>query len=815
MTSSDSSPGEDLRRKLHFCVDRLWLDETLSLEGWLFHEDAELVGVHLTNCNERGWQRVKARTGRKRPDVHAEWGFEEAKRCGFCVGDVELSPEGGNRLGLSVELASGDGLTIELCTLGMSEGAWAVARLAPECPQVLETEQWSSDRWGGHGFSRNRSLGAVLSLIASTRELAPVLPEPVVLLASVYRGGAYLRPFFTSLLTNTASPHSLVIIDNGNDNPAICAYLRGLAAAHDHITLVRVEKNHGYVGAMCLAIDYAPPGRHIVVLNTDTVLPPNWLERLVGPIFEDPTIASTTPFTNAGTSASFPLPAVDNPLYLGLPVDAIDAALAQVRGAQCRLELPSGVGFCMAHNRAAIDRIGWYDRDAFGRGYGEENDWCLRARRAGFRNVLVPNLFVYHKHGGVYQQEKLALMEKSLAIVRARYPEYESEVAEFFRADPIGAVRAVVAFMLAARHAPGRTILFFDHELGGGSNLFSTQLIGDLVRGRHSVVRVSWGDRDPSIHITLLAEGMDRVFRKSALDDVFALARLVDFDEVIINQLAEMPDLGDGLAKISQFVETSGAALTIYLHDYLLLCPSLNLLNGENQYCGLPDIETCDRCAAANPYFRLDAAEQRRFSMQDWRSAMGRLASLAQTIVCFSRDGAARLARVYAIEPERIRIIPHFADHFKTPQLFAVADDPGLRIAVIGAIHEAKGARILATLAEAISGRGDPAVRLTVIGTNQTTRQWPGVTVTGQYLPEQLAEEIRRHDINLVLIPSIWPETYCYVAEEVMSLGLPLAVFDIGAPAERVRLYAKGRVLPPCGGERLLDALLRFADEHG
>jgi O-antigen biosynthesis protein len=814
MAPSDNTAGEKLRRKLHFHIDRLRLDETLSLEGWLFHEDAEIAGMHLAIDSRRGLRRVKARTGRKRLDVYECWRFEAAERSGFGVGDVELSPEGDNRLSLSVELGSGERAAVEICRLRQADGSWTVEPLVPGCPHSLEQVRYSPDRWGGHRFLRHGSLGALLSLLHDTPKAAPQLPEPVVLLVSAYRGAPYLRPFFTSLLTNTSSPHSLVIVDNGNDDPAIISYLRGLAAAHDHITLVRVEENRGYVGAMCLAIEYAPPGRHVVVLNTDIVLPPNWLERLVAPIFEDPTIASTTPFTNAGTTASFPLTGIDNPLYLGLPVDTIDAAFARVPCEECRIEMPSGVGFCMAHNRAAIDRIGWYDRDAFGRGYGEENDWCLRARRAGFRDVLVPNLFVYHKHGGIYQEEKAALQAKSHAIVLERYPDYDSAVAEFYRADPIAPVRALLAFLIAARHGRGRRILVFDHELGGGSNLFSERLLEGFAAEGHSVVRVSWRDRDPSIRIALLAAGVDRVFRSSALEDAFALTRFLNFDEIVINQLAEMPDLGDGLGRITQFIEASGAALTIYVHDYFLLCPSLNLLNGESRYCGLPDKATCDRCAAANPYFRLEPAEHRRFSMQAWRAAMGRLVALARAVVCFSRESAALFSEVYAIAPDRIKVIPHFADHFKAPQEFAIAPRPGLRIGVIGAIHEAKGADIVASLAEAIRARGDPAVSLTVIGTNETTHDWPGVTVTGRYLPETLAEAIAGHEINLVFMPSVWPETFCYVAEEAMCLGLPLAVFEIGAPAERVRFYPKGKVLPPCSGELLLDALLRFAAER-
>ena len=56
-------------------------------------------------------------------------------------------------------------------------------------------------------------------------------------------------------------------------------------------------------------------------------------------------------------------------------------------------------------SKNAIEKVGVLDADSFGMGYGEENDWCQRAILAGYRNVQVENLFVYHKHGGSFLSE--------------------------------------------------------------------------------------------------------------------------------------------------------------------------------------------------------------------------------------------------------------------------------------------------------------------------------------------------------------------------------------------------------------------------
>ena len=82
--------------------------------------------------------------------------------------------------------------------------------------------------------------------------------------------------------------------------------------------------------------------------------------------------------------------------------------------------MPTGVGFCMGMNLKAIQEVGLLDEENFGKGYGEENDWCQRAIAAGYENVHVDNLFVYHKHGGSFpsEEKQRLLKEHSEALLR-------------------------------------------------------------------------------------------------------------------------------------------------------------------------------------------------------------------------------------------------------------------------------------------------------------------------------------------------------------------------------------------------------------
>src|SRR5690606_7061791 len=116
--------------------------------------------------------------------------------------------------------------------------------------------------------------------------------------------------------------------------------------------------------------------------------------------------------------------------------------------------VPTGVGFCMYIRRAAWTAVGAFDGDTFGRGYGEENDWCFRASALGWRHVLCDDAYVVHVGGmsfaGTGHRPGGGQMEKLLAL----HPDYDAVIADFIARDPIAPRRQAIAARLdeMARH---------------------------------------------------------------------------------------------------------------------------------------------------------------------------------------------------------------------------------------------------------------------------------------------------------------------------------------------------------------------------
>lgn len=430
-------------------IDCIGLGQSLSAVGWAFQPGSILTGLTLSMG---GHAEASAQIGITRPDVAEAFpGAPQAADAGFQVHDL-LIPDQGGELVLTAHIGTSQTVTRSL------------GRVLRGPDGVLSFRPGRAAAAASIVSMRPDPLLDFSFMEAILRAFAPEAPalsgdiEPALIIVPVYGALPLLPAFFDSLFTGLPRSARLVIVDDGNASPELLALLARQPARNPRATLVRLPENRGYVEALWAGFEFWR-GEHVVVVNTDTVLPPQWMERLLAPL-RDPRVASTTPFSNAASICGFPDMPQDNPLWMGLDAGIIDGGLARIRSQAVRLDIPTGVGFCMAMASHALRRIGFIERQTFGRGYGEENDWCQRAAVAGFDNLLVPNLFVWHQHGGSFPSEdKRRLIERNLAIVAERYPDYLPTVRELVLADPLRPLRLFAAFILAAEAHPQGALL--------------------------------------------------------------------------------------------------------------------------------------------------------------------------------------------------------------------------------------------------------------------------------------------------------------------------------------------------------------------
>jgi GT2 family glycosyltransferase len=230
---------------------------------------------------------------------------------------------------------------------------------------------------------------------------------------------------------------AVIVIDDASTESGIDALMDGLPPAW---VPVRNEHNLGFVGTVNLGMALAA-GEDVVLLNSDTRVSAGWLDAIEACAASDPGIASITPLTNNGEIASIPEFCQPNPW----PEDPDRWARAcRESGPPQYPEVPTGVGFCMFLRRACLDTIGLFDEQAFGRGYGEENDWCMRAIKAGWRHVLCDHAFVAHQGNASFGPLGLGPGGEAMETLLARHPDYLERVQAFIQADPMAERREAI-----------------------------------------------------------------------------------------------------------------------------------------------------------------------------------------------------------------------------------------------------------------------------------------------------------------------------------------------------------------------------------
>ncbi|MBO6158956.1 MAG: glycosyltransferase [Firmicutes bacterium] len=643
--------------------------------------------------------------------------------------------------------------------------------------------------------------------------------EPVVdLIVPIYNGLNLLRELLPGV-ERTLVPYRLILIDDQSPDPQVMLFLEDYCDVHPEASVLVNEENLGFVRTVNRGLKEAT--RHVVILNTDVQLPDGWLERLMRPIWENPKVASVTPFTNSGVIMSFPHELEDNDVFNHLPVNQIDEAFRSIKPANT--PLPTGVGFCMAMSRAALDAVGGFDEDHFGKGYGEENDWCMRAAKAGFIHVAAENLYVFHNHGGSFlPEEKRRLIAEHSETLAKLHPSYAAKVGDFNQKDPLDAFRAQALASLAFLAASER-IFVVHNQLGGGSEGHLQKEAAIWQAQDALIMLLQYAPAKNSYLISFSWKGERAVFEEKDLEKIAGLFAFAKPTRIYVNQTASYPDVP---ALLKLLTEEAKLPMTYVVHDYYSICPSIYLLNEKYDYCHLPeklseadqgrDIRdgqskhepvnaACEACYRNNPFLYAGSCAD----MASWRKVWGMFLSCCSEIVLFSEDSRKKLEQVYGRDL-RLKVMPEAHTVF-SPLHREKKSTNTLNIGLLGTLTDLKGAGLIQELVTLADKKALP-LQFILIGETQVKIKGACFKETRKYRPEELPSRILQEDIDLAFISSICPETYSWTAEEAMDLGLPVCALPIGAPPERVGRYEKGMVLSGYKPEQILQELLMFAD---
>jgi GT2 family glycosyltransferase/glycosyltransferase involved in cell wall biosynthesis len=636
---------------------------------------------------------------------------------------------------------------------------------------------------------------------------------PVSIVVPVYRGVDEVRRCIESVVRHTAAgavAAELVLIDDASPEPEVSALLVEVAAAppdHLPVTLLVNDENLGFVGTVNRGLRRA--AGDVVVLNADTVVTAGWLDRLADAA-DEPDVATVTPLTGFGSLATLPA-RVRDAFDLDGTAPRIDecAAFIAREGLGMRPEVISGVGFCLYVTREALDAVGLLDEETFGRGYGEEVDFCLRASRVGFRHLVEDRTFVHHQGGVSFAEERTESMARASSLLHDRYRFFRAANTRERREDPLAVPFAALELGLAPRRTDRPHVLQVLHSgpgaLGGTEKHLHALLVAladefdfSILHPVESgfVLRTFWtDDHGTRIEHELLLPGAPRRVTR-VHDDVAGEAmrtalEMFDFDAVHVQNL-----IGHSLAALEVLREFPGPVVCS-VRDLYLACPHHWLLYRNRAACGIPeDLSACARCLPETQRLPIEYLREFREVVADRLDAVDHW-------VFASRSAGDYLLRAYDLPDERVHVIPHGA--IIPPGRATPAVDEGLlldeplRLAFVGLGWMKKGLHVVNDLLEDLAGS---SVEVHHFG-ELKDRAHPDLVLHGRYDNAVLPELLHLAGAQVVLLPGPYAETFGHVMTEALITGLPVIGARYGALGERIRAAGVGWTVDPADREEV------------
>ncbi len=625
------------------------------------------------------------------------------------------------------------------------------------------------------------SHASILADIIRPPAARPVLrPGPVDVIIPVYRGCSETLACLDSVLASIPRSTRVWVIDDASPEPDLIAALVALARRR-RIRLIRLPENRGFPAAANMGLRACAP-RDAVLLNSDTLTPPGWLDRLRAAAYSASDIGTVTPLSNDGTIVSYPDVEGGNPIPDLAACIAVDA-LASQANADAVIDVPSGVGFCLYLRRDCLAEAGLLREDSFAQGYGEENDLCLRARHLGWRSVAATGVFVAHLAGQSFGSARSHLLRRNLMVLNRLHPGYDALIAAHVAADPLApARRRIDALRWAASRSRAGAVILITHGGGGGV---------DRVVAERCAMLEATGLRP----IVLRPAGQDRCGIGGAFPNlIYAvphelpdLARLLRPDRprhVELHHLLGHSHAVLGLARVLRL------PVDLFVHDYAWFCPRIALVSTSRGYCGEPDVTGCKACVAD-----LGTNLHEDITVQALRARSAADMASARRVIAPSSDAATRIRRHFpGIKPA----VQAWEDDAALPPLTPVPHTVQRRVCVVGAIGVEKGYEMLLACVRDVRARSLPLEFVVVGYTADDTRLMDAgpVFVTGEYADADATALIWAQRAHLAFIPSVWPETWCFALSRAWEAGLPAVAFDLGAQAERIRASGRGWVLP-------------------
>ncbi len=458
----------------------------------------------------------------------------------------------------------------------------------------------------------------------------------------------------------------VVMIDDRSPDPNVYPYMQSME--QPGIVVMQNTENQGFSGTINRGLEFSD--RDVILLNSDTIVTENWVDKIVRCAYSDAAIGTVTPFSNNATLCSIPDFCQENTVPYGLNMEEY-ARIIERCSMRKYPRITVAVGFCMFIKREVVNTVGLFDQETFQRGYGEENDFCWRAEQLGYHHVLCDDTYIYHSGSSSFvSDEKKILMQEHEAIIQERYPIQNQKNAEYVRDNPHQYLRSNVD--IYARLANGKKnilyVLHMDFRVDGNNSIGGTQFhVKDLVsrlRGEYNVFVLAREDRmlrltaytgdDQSAFSFYIGEKPAfQPFHHQKIED--ALRQILGAFPMDLIHVHHVSGLSFDIFSLAKEM---GIPLVATMHDFYMVCPTITLLQNGNAYCG-----ACSKDCVGCLNHEIGYTKQVDY-LPLWREKCMEALNACDALVVPSQAVKDITSRVYPELASRIRVVEHGMDPF-------------------------------------------------------------------------------------------------------------------------------------------------------
>jgi len=274
------------------------------------------------------------------------------------------------------------------------------------------------------------------------------------------------------------------------------------------------------------------------LLNSDTLAPARFVDRIVDISNANPRYGVITPLSNNATIFSFPICLQDNTLQGLEELDQIDELL-RIEGGHTVCDVPTGHGYCMFVKGEVFEKVGVFDAEEWGVGYGEENDLCQRAKMHGWGIGASVGMYVGHTGSvsfGVELREKL--VAENLQKLNVRYPEFDDIVRRHIKKKTdlqLWTDRLQISLYTKRVRAESRgTMLFLSHGLGGGTNEYINRSKKALGIDNMNVLTLTT-EKNGAVLLSSSNDNLKIQYSQKEINQLMIDLRKLDLSEVVVN----------------------------------------------------------------------------------------------------------------------------------------------------------------------------------------------------------------------------------------------------------------------------------------